>query len=126
MRHRLWLVAGSLLLGACSSNTIRAIGFPGGRNADVVVVDDSKRGRELKVPPGHYPPAGKCRIWYGNRPPGHQPPPARCESLVGRVPAGAFLLYNRQTWDTKYDWRGLEKRKPGSVPSAVMRIMIAM
>lgn len=42
----------------------------------------------LEVPPGHYPPPGKCRAWFPGRPPGHQPPPGPC----GPVPAGAWLI----------------------------------
>ena len=34
-----------------------------------------KQGR---VPPGHLPPAGACRVWYEGVPPGHQPPPTSC------------------------------------------------
>jgi hypothetical protein len=43
--------------------------------------------------------------------------------LVGRVPRGAFLLYNRKAWDTEHDWRVEERRRPGSVPDVVLRIM---
>lgn len=42
----------------------------------------------LKIPPGHYPPPGGCRIWYPDRPPGLQPPPGRCSP----VPAGAWVI----------------------------------
>ena len=48
--------------------------------------------RMPKIPPGHMPPAGKCRIWYAGRPPGHQPPPCDCDDLEGRVPPGAWLI----------------------------------
>lgn len=45
----------------------------------------------LKIPPGHYPPPGECRIWYPDRPAGHQPPPFRCGDPV---PRGAWLIHN--------------------------------
>jgi hypothetical protein len=45
-----------------------------------------------KIPPGHLPPPGACRIWYPDRPPGHQPPPGDCYSLQHRVPPGAILV----------------------------------
>lgn len=43
-------------------------------------------------------------------------------SLVGRVPLGAFLLYNDKSWDTRYDWRTEESRRPGSVPDVVLEV----
>ena len=46
----------------------------------------------LRIPKGHLPPPGSCRIWYPGRPPGHQPPPFKCG--VGRlsIPLGAYLV----------------------------------
>jgi hypothetical protein len=46
----------------------------------------------LKIPKGHMPPPGECRIWYPDRPPGHQPPPGDCEELQYQVPRGAWLI----------------------------------
>ena len=65
-------------------------------------------------------PPGECRVWYAGHPPGQQPPPAKCGRLVGRVPYGAFILYNDKEWDTRYDWRGLERRHRGSVPPVIL------
>lgn len=48
---------------------------------------------EVRVPPGHLPPPGACRIWYPDRPPGHQPPPGDCRTLRHRVPPQAVLVY---------------------------------
>jgi hypothetical protein len=31
-----------------------------------------------RVPDGHLPPPGECRVWYPDRPAGHQPPPFKC------------------------------------------------
>lgn len=42
----------------------------------------------LRIPPGHYPPPGECRLWYPDRPPGHQPPPGQCHP----VPPGAWVI----------------------------------
>lgn len=75
------------------------------------------------MPRGHSPPPGECRIWHPGRPAGQQPPPAKCDRLVGRVPVGAFILYNGQEWDTRYDWPEHERRNRGSVPRAILDVM---
>ena len=43
--------------------------------------------------PKHYPPPGKCRVWYPGQPPGHQPPATSCHTARGDRPAGAWVLY---------------------------------
>ncbi|KQV12576.1 hypothetical protein ASC74_29715 [Pseudomonas sp. Root329] len=47
---------------------------------------------EVQIPRGHWPPPGKCRIWFPDRPPGHQPAPGKCKKLRHRVPSGAYLV----------------------------------
>ena len=54
--------------------------------------DRSHGHAQVKVPPGHLPPPGECRIWFPDRPPGHQPPPGDCRELSRRVPHGAVLV----------------------------------
>lgn len=51
--------------------------------------DHDRRRHDFKIPAGHYPPPGSCRIWYPDRPAGHQPPPTSCRV---RVPHGAYLI----------------------------------
>jgi hypothetical protein len=46
----------------------------------------------VKIPRGHWPPPGNCRIWFTDRPPGHQPAPGSCKKLRHRVPLGAYLV----------------------------------
>jgi hypothetical protein len=48
--------------------------------------------KAVKIPPGHLPPPGECRIWYPDRPPGHQPPPGDCYSLQYQMPPGTVLV----------------------------------
>ena len=43
--------------------------------------DDDRDYRERysrRVPAGHLPPPGSCRVWLRDRPAGHQPPPMSC------------------------------------------------
>ena len=54
--------------------------------------DRSHGHAQVKIPPGHLPPPGECRIWFPDRPPGHQPPPGDCRELSRRVPHGAVLV----------------------------------
>jgi hypothetical protein len=49
--------------------------------------------RTVRVPRGHLPPAGYCRLWYPGRPPGHQPAPEPCRGLFhGHHHLGAVIL----------------------------------
>ena len=52
-------------------------------------------GETVRIPSGHLPPPGKCRIWFPDRPPGHQPPPGDCHALQFQVPLGATLIYGK-------------------------------
>ena len=53
---------------------------------------------EFRVPRGHIPPPGMCRIWFPGRPPGHQPAPGSCRVLSRQVPRGAYLIANDRRW----------------------------
>ena len=82
------VIAGSLLAGALTVPQISAL------------ADDHGK---LHIPPGHLPPAGKCRIWYPGTPPGHQPPPGDCRVLSRQLPSGAYLVSRDRVW--RYDER---------------------
>ena len=143
MRRSLFGLAILTLVGCASG------GVFGGREPDVVIVgddgrrypddrdyperrgrgrgDDSNRGyRSLRVPPGHYPPRGACRVWFEGRPPGRQPRATSCERLYGRVPYGAFILYGGNAWDGDYDWYRYEQRYRGRVPRVIVQIAQSM
>ena len=50
------------------------------------------RGRGFRVPPGHMPGPGMCRVWYPGVPPGHQPAAVPCRALRGYRFRGAIVL----------------------------------
>jgi len=50
------------------------------------------RGRGFKIPPGHMPAPGMCRVWYQGVPPGHQPPAVPCRALRGYRFVGAVVV----------------------------------
>jgi hypothetical protein len=47
----------------------------------------------VRVPPGHMPPPGSCRVWFPDRPPGQQPPPGPCHQLQHQIPPGGTLIH---------------------------------
>lgn len=51
----------------------------------------NQRGHN-RIPNGHLPPPGECRIWYPDRPAGHQPPPFKCGQARGQVEPGGWLI----------------------------------
>ena len=59
----------------------------------------AKDGHHFRVPRGHMPPPGECRIWYPNTPPGRQPPPGDCRFLSRRVPRDAWLIGHNRRWN---------------------------
>ena len=66
----------------------------------VIVVSDDEDRSQFKVPPGHLPRAGQCRVWYRGRPPGQQPGAGTCDGIERFAPAGSWILY-RPANDTR-------------------------
>ena len=71
-----------------------------------------------RIPPGHLPPAGLCRVWYDGVPPGQQPPPMSCrdaERIASRS-RDARVIYGDQSryGDNRRDDRDrYDNRYPG-------------
>ncbi|MEH7911910.1 hypothetical protein V7798_32725 [Rhizobium laguerreae] len=40
--------------------------------------DGDYRRNSYRIPRGHLPPPGSCRVWFSDRPAGQQPPPTSC------------------------------------------------
>lgn len=75
---RVVLVAASLFAGGCATSH--------------VIVTAPVPAPQARIPPGHMPPPGNCRIWYPERPPGEQPSPGDCGALRHGIPPGAWLV----------------------------------
>lgn len=56
-----------------------------------------------KLPPGHMPPAGMCRIWLDGVPPGRQPAPTDCRTAELNRPVNARVIYGASSSGTV--WR---------------------
>ena len=94
--HIVNLVALGVIAGACMPG-IRSAPAPASR---VIVVSDDEDRSQLRVPPGHLPRAGQCRVWFPGRPPGQQPSAGSCNGIERVAPAGSWILY-RPTNDRK-------------------------
>lgn len=86
------VLTAAVLFSGCSHGRLILEGERGG-----VTIEKHERRpyyeRETgRIPPGHMPPPGSCRIWYPNTPPGQQPPPGDCYTLSRNVPPGAWLI----------------------------------
>ena len=68
----------------------------------------------VRVPNGHLPRPGECRIWFPDRPTGQQPPPGLCSRLESQVPAGAWLI-QRPNSNQRYTVSAYDARQPGVI-----------
>lgn len=83
-----FLIALGAVASACAP---RLRSFP--QATRVVVVSDDEDRSQLRVPPGHLPRAGQCRVWFPGRPPGQQPREGSCNGIERVAPAGSWILY---------------------------------
>jgi hypothetical protein len=60
-----------------------------------------------KIPAGHRPPAGMCRIWLDGVPAGQQPAPTDCATAVRNRPANGRVIFG----DDYVDGKGKKKSK---------------
>jgi hypothetical protein len=94
----LYAVAAVVVLG-CSRTTLVV---PGPAPQQSRASANASTAARLKVPPGHMPQAGECRIWIPGTPPGRQPRPKSrsCAGIASVAPAGSWVIY-RPTEDRK-------------------------
>lgn len=60
---------------------------------DRLVVDEHDDRSPLRIPPGHLPAPGQCRVWHPGRPPGQQPRAESCAQAEASAPAESWILY---------------------------------
>ena len=64
--------------------------------AALVATPAAAQGKKFtndKVPAGHRPPPGMCRIWLEGVPPGQQPAPTDCATAVRNRPANGRVIF---------------------------------
>jgi hypothetical protein len=69
----------------------------------------------LKIPPGHLPAPGQCRVWIPGEPPGHQPRPRSCARIERTAPAGSWIVYTPSDDKKVVHVRVVDERRPGVV-----------
>jgi|GEM_PF-3694212 len=80
----------------------------GGLMATAAPADPDDRG--YRVPNGHLPPPGECRLWLPDRPPGQQPPPTSCRRAEREADRhGGRVVYG----DDRDDGYGRDDRGDG-------------
>jgi hypothetical protein len=62
-----------------------------------------------RVPRGHLPPPGECRIWIDGVPPGRQPEPTDCATARRHVPRNGRVIYGERTTATRDDDRWIDR-----------------
>ena len=80
----------------------------------------SRDARDSRVPKGHLPPRGMCRVWIDGVPPGHQPAPTSCaEAERDRFQnSNARVIYgDRESFPGKGKgkWKGVDSRSDDRV-----------
>ena len=61
-----------------------------------------------RVPRGHLPPPGMCRIWIDGVPPGRQPEPTDCATARRHAPRNARVIYGDRTMASRDDDRRID------------------
>lgn len=97
-KHRIVSAIAIALVVNSSCGTLDVVITDGRGGAPSPVPRSEPRGeayasyRTLKIPPGHLPPPGQCKIWYPGKPPGHQGPPMSCDAALRKVSGDAWVI----------------------------------
>lgn len=95
----------------------------GGTIGDVIYGRTSDQRASSRVPRGHLPPRGQCRVWVDGVPPGHQPPVTSCADAERerlQYGANARVIYgDRDSFPGK--GKGKFKNRDGSTTDVLGR-----
>ena len=115
MRNTRFQMASLFLLGAVAGACAPVVRSAPRSTSRVIVVSDDEDRSTLRVPPGHLPRVGQCRVWFPGRPPGQQPSAGGCDGIERVAPAGTWILY-RPTYDRRVvHARVIDPRRDGVV-----------
>ena len=115
MSNTRFQIASLLLLGAASGACAPAVRSAPASTSRVIVVSDDEDRSTLRVPPGHLPRVGQCRVWFPGRPPGQQPRAGSCNGIERIAPAGTWILYRPTNDKRVVHARVIDPRRDGVV-----------
>lgn len=77
-----------------------------------------RNGKNHKIPPGHMPRDGQCRVWYDDLPPGRQPSPTNCDQAerIASRDRNARVIYGQDRHSRNSDerYRDRSNEYPGT------------
>ena len=130
MRKNFYFLILVLLFTSCAGVNIQLGKLPIPERRPVPVAKKEKHGKShkvhkhhkgkgkkkgLKIPPGHYPSPGKCKIWVPGKPPGHQSKSSMsCSAALRNAPAGSWVLY-RPSGEKSIEVKEIHRSRPGVV-----------
>lgn len=77
--------------------------------------EERRRPAALRIPRGHLPAPGQCRVWLPGEPPGHQRRPRSCAGIERTAPAGSWIVYRPSEDKKVVHVREVDERRAGVV-----------
>jgi hypothetical protein len=107
-------MAGLLAAAACTHTTRTVLLGPNPELRDASVAASTET---LRIPPGHFPDEGECRVWIPGAPPGRQPRPKSrpCAGIESQAPAGSWIVYRPMENRKVVYVREVDANRPGLV-----------
>lgn len=75
-------------------------------------IENRRSSRSSRIPPGHLPPKGLCRVWIDGVPPGLQPAVTDCATAERNRVANSRVIYgDRQTFRGKGKFKKSQRNR---------------